>query len=259
MTESEWQEPVTGFQFSPEQVVVTEALQNEKLKNCGLDGQALKGHVDVSFYIAIGIHVGINNGISAEGNVNMLTGLIQHRPVRLGEPLIARGAITNVVDVPRGQTVETDVWFEDESGERVVSAPRKSLRPDPHKSAERGAGERPEAVIKDVSQLTSFESYTLTPELVKAYSSEGNSIHYEMESANKAGFRAPIIGGGMGVHYLINTLWQQREVMSFDLDIYFRRPIFWDDVFSVAGSPWKSIGLLREGKVLTEARINKIE
>jgi len=30
-----------------------------------------------------------------------------------------------------------------------------------------------------------------------------------MEPAQKAGFRAPLIGGGMGVHFLMAELWQR--------------------------------------------------
>lgn len=258
MNEIEWIEPVAGYQFKPEEVMVTEEFQTEKLAACGLDSDSFNGYVDASFFIAIGIHAGINNGISAEGNVNMLTSLIQHRPVRLGETLMANGTILAVEDVPRGQSVETDVWFESADGERVISAPRKSLRPNPAKVGNRGAGERPAPVIEATADLTLFDSYTLTPEQVKRYSSEGNSIHYEMASANKAGFRAPIIGGGMGVHYLIHALWQATASKSFDLSVYFRRPIFWDDEFVVAADPWQAIALLREGKVLTEARINAL-
>ena len=109
--------------------------------------------------------------------------------------------------------------------------------------------------------------HQLTPEMVKSYSMEGNSIHYEMQPANDAGFRAPIIGGGMGVHHLMATLWRHSAPTSFDLDIYFRRPIFWDDGFAVlAGTgtnvlsdTWKAIGLVRNDKVLTEARINQLD
>jgi hypothetical protein len=258
MNDSQWQEPVSGFEFKPDEVVVTQEFQAEKLNACGLDSEALDGFVDAAFFIALGIHAGINNGISAEGNVNMLTRLVQHRPVRLGEPLTARGSIIEVREVPRGQSIETDVWFEDQDGKRVISAPRKSLRPNPDMVGNGGAGERPAPVIDNTATLTRFDAYRLTPQQVKDYSTAGNSIHYEMAAANKAGFRAPIIGGGMGVHYLIHTLWQQRRPESFDLSVYFRRPIFWDDEFFVAADPWHAIALLRGDKVLTEARINEL-
>ena len=258
MSDIIWKEPVAGFEFEPEIISVSADFQAEKLEACGLESESLKGFVDASFFIGIGIQAGIKNGISAEGNVNMLTSLIQHRPILLDEPLTVKGTITKVSDVPRGQTIITDVWLEDEVGNRVISAPRMSLRPDPRKSGSSGAGKRPAPVIENSDKLTRFESYELSPEKVKSYSSEGNSIHYEMEASNKAGFRAPIIGGGMGVHYLIHTLWQNKAFKSFDLSIYFRRPIFWDSQFVVAADPWNAIALVGKGKVLTEARINDL-
>jgi hypothetical protein len=84
---------------------------------------------------------------------------------------------------------------------------------------------------------------------------EGNSIHYEMEPAQKAGFRAPLIGGGMGVHFLMAELWQGHKhsggPQAFDAEIYFRRPIFWDDcvgVYSRADEQtgWNAMALLKE-------------
>jgi len=47
-----------------------------------------------------------------------------------------------------------------------------------------------------------------------------------------------------------------------NMDIYFRRPLFWDDTFSVMvdeqDGEWKAICLAKDGKVATEARINSI-
>jgi hypothetical protein len=175
-----------------------------------------------------------------------------------------------VTEVPRGLRVDTDVWFEDTHGQRVISAPRTSLRPDPQraeskshsadvtdkdKGKDKGAGERPQPVVDDLSALEFLASYQLTPEGVRAYSMEGNSIHYEMEPAQKAGFRAPLIGGGMGVHFLMAELWQAHKQgggpHAFDAEIYFRRPIFWDDsvgVYSRADekSGWNAMALLKD-------------
>lgn len=263
MTENEieWREPETGFELTPEPVMVTREHQDEKLTACGLDPAQFGDAVDPSFYIGLAIQCGIRSGIPAEGNINMLTRLIQHRPVKLGEELTFRGYIKEVKVVPRGRAVSTEAWFEDASGKKVISVPRKSLRPDPAKRGASGAGDRPPPVIEDPAVLKELGRHSLTPEAVKSYSSEGNSIHYEMEAANRAGFRAPIIGGGMGVHYLLAALWQTYQPESLDLDVFFRRPIFWDDSFAVAhaaGEPWDAISLVREGKVLTEAGISSI-
>ena len=254
------QEPRPGLTFEPETYLLSQQDQDRKLAACGIDGAVFNGFVDAAFYIGAGIHVGINSGVSAQGNVNMLQRLIQHRPVELGEELTGKGYIKAVTEVPRGLAIDTEIWFEDEDGRRAISAPRRSLKPHSGKAGLKGAGQRPPPVIEDLSALSHEENYKLTPAAVKAYSQEGNSIHYEMKAANKAGFRAPIIGGGMGVHFLSSALWRRFTPVSFNLDIYFRRPIFWDDSLSVKydsldAAAWTAMCLCRDNKVLTEARI----
>jgi len=267
-----WVMPYKGFNYLPDTVAVTAGHQVDKLLACGIDAEIFAGYVDPAFFIGIAIHAGINSGISAEGNINMLQSLRMHRPVVLDEELAVKGQILAVTEVPRGLRVDTDVWFEDAQGQRVISAPRTSLRPDPRraqskshsadvndknkdKDKAKGAGERPQAVVDDLSALAFLASYQLTPEGVRAYSMEGNSIHYEMEPAQKAGFRAPLIGGGMGVHFLMAELWRGHKhsggPQAFDAEIYFRRPIFWDDcvgVYSRADEQtgWNAMALLKE-------------
>ena len=259
-----WVVPHQGFNYLPDTVAVTAAHQIDKLLACGIDADIFAGHVDPAFFIGIAIHAGINSGISAEGNINMLQSLRMHRPVLLDEELAVKGQIVAVTEVPRGLRVDTDVWFEDTHGQRVISAPRTSLRPDPqraeskshsagvtdkdkYKYKDKGAGERPQPVVDDLSALEFLASYQLTPEGVRAYSMEGNSIHYEMEPAQKAGFRAPLIGGGMGVHFLMAELWQAHKQSggpeAFDAEIYFRRPIFWDDAVAVYSRADEKSGL----------------
>jgi len=255
-----WIDPFEGFEYLTSTVTVTAAGQAEKVATCGIDPAIFGRFVDPSFFIGLAIRAGVDSGISAEGNVNMLQSLVQHRPAVLDEPLIVRGVIRAVTAVPRGRTIDTDVWFEDQTGARVISAPRRSLKPDAA-GGERGAGERPPPVLTRPGSAAVLSSHELTPALVKAYSEEGNSIHYDLEAARRAGFRAPLIGGGMGVHYLIAALYADGPLEQLDLDIYFRRPIFWDDRFNVVkAADGRAIALTRSDgdatKVLTEARIN---
>ncbi len=268
--EVEWIEPEAGFELTPNTLSVRRDYQAEKLHAAGLEPSVFGDTVDPSFFIGIGIQAGIRSGISAEGNVNMVQRLIQSRPVRLGEILTVRGRIEWVREVPRGHTVETSVTFEDASGIVVIDASRMSLRPDPDLGTRRGAGERPPPVVPNPALAHVLGEHRLTPERVKSYSMEGNSIHYEEEAARRAGFRAPMIGGGMGVHFLAALLWSRGTPRALDLSIYFRRPIFWDEHFTsaVLGEPddpksWKGLCLLRdEGdsglKVLTEASIQAL-
>lgn len=259
MVEPEWVDPYTGFEYQTDTVVVPAAYQREKLSICGVDPDVFGTAVDASFFIGLAIRAGIASGISAQGNVNMLQSLIQHHPAELDESLTVCGRITAVTEVPRGRTIDSDVWFEDDSGERVITAKRRSLKPDPGKS-NRGAGDRPPPVISGPEDASVLATHTLTPEIVVNYSEKGNSIHYDLEAAQKAGFRAPLIGGGMGVHYLLAAVYAERAPLAFDLDIYFRRPIFWDDTFNVVREG-SAMALTRSDddgavKVLTEMRIN---
>jgi acyl dehydratase len=266
----EWIEPRAGFEFIVQTLSVPADFQAEKLRAAGIEPEVFGDTVDPSFFIGVGIRAGIRSGISAEGNVNMVQRLVQIRPVRLGEALTVRGRIERVREVPRGHTVDTTVTFEDASGTVVIDASRMSLRPDPDQGARRGAGERPPPVVPDPALVRVLGEHRLTPERVRRYSMEGNSIHYDEEAARRAGFRAPMIGGGMGVHFLAALLWSRGAVRALDLDIYFRRPIFWDDRFTsgVLGDDqerpgWKGLCLLRdEGdaglKVLTEASIRRV-
>ena len=248
-----WHEPKAGFQYLPDTVSVTSEHQAEKLDACGIDAGVFGGQVDPAFFIGIAIHAGIRSGISAEGNINMLQGLQMHRPALLDEPLNVRGEILEVRTVPRGRRVDTDVWFEDQQGQRVISARRSSLKPDQAAKDKGGAGERPQPVVADVAELQLASTYSLTPERVKAYSMEGNSIHYEQEAAERAGFRAPLIGGGMGVHYLTAELWRRNAPHAFNADVYFRRPIFWDESITVGvlqdAGIWRGLALLKVGEV----------
>lgn len=259
-------EPYAGFRYRDDTVVLERGQQREKLIACGLDPDVFGASGDPSFFIGMAIHAGIASGISAQGNVNMLTSIVVHRPVRLDEPLTVRGCITAVSDVPRGRTIDTEVRFEDAAGLAVVTTRRRSLKPDAGRSRTpgRGAGDRPAPVIEQPERLPAVERHTLTPERVKAYSMEGNSIHYEPAAARRAGFRAPIIGGGMGVHFLMAALTRRFRPQQLDVDVYFRRPIFWDDTVEVAVDPafqaetWRALCLRKDAKVATELRVNRL-
>ena len=257
-----WIDPYPGFQYHEDTISVSTEFQREKLTQCGIDSGVFGNQVDPSFFIGIAIHAGINSGISAEGNVNMVQMLHQHRPALLDEPLTVRGEITAVDEVPRGRALHTSVTFWDSTNLPVIRANRVSLKPDPDKIGQRGAGERPAPVIQDVFGLELKSTYQLTPERVKGYSSEGNSIHYEEAAARAAGFRAPLIGGGMGVHYLMAELWKLQTPNEFLAEIYFRRPIFWDETIQVGLCNAQDKNLLALGlvkplsKVGTEVRIS---
>ena len=71
----------------------------------------------------------------------------------------------------------------------------------------------------------------LEPSKVAAFSKEaGNLIHSDPQVAQKHGFRAPIAAGLMGVHFYREIIAKYMDNPEcFDMEIWFRRPMFWDD------------------------------
>ena len=259
-----WIDPYAGFEYTPETISVSREHQNAKLSACGIDADVFGDEVDPSFFIGLAIHAGINSGITAEGNINMLQSLMVYRSPWLGEDLRVTGLISEVKRVPRGRTLHSEVSFSDASGDVIIQANRVSLKPDPESQVSRGAGDKPSLIVTDAAALQRAMTYQLTPDGVKAYSSEGNSIHYEKAAAIRAGFRAPLIGGGMGVHFLMAHLWATNSKPgSFSTDIYFRRPIFWDEAVTVAvdraDAPNVMALLKPDGKVGTELALHPLQ
>ena len=178
----------------------------------------------------------MRNGISSNGGVNMVQGLVVSRPLRLDEKITVTGEILDVEESPRGRVTTSDTWYHGENGDSA-SPPAHSLKTDPTKYADpnlRGAGERPPPVIADVLALKKLGQFTLTPDDVKGYGlNTTNAIHFDEDAAKRAGYRAPIIGGGHGVRFLTEAIWKEFAPKSLDVDIYFRRPLFWDDTFDI--------------------------
>jgi acyl dehydratase len=258
--------PVKGFRYAERVMVVEPAEEARLLGHCGIDIALFGGNVDPAAFISLAIQEGVRNGISANGGVNMVQGLVQHRPLKLGEDIIVTGEILEVEQTPRGTVTTSETWFANARGERAITAFRRSLKTDPTKEADpnlRGAGTRPDAVVTDVAALKELGTYSLTPEHVRGYGLRTtNYLHTEPEAAKRAGYRAPIIGGGHGVRYMTAAIWQKFNPTTIDMSIYFRRPLFWDDSFTVRvddqGGQWQSICLAKGDKIATEARIKGI-
>jgi hypothetical protein len=259
-------EPVKGFKYKERVFVVERDEEARLLGHCGIDVAVFGGNIDPSTFISLAIHEGVRNGISSNGGVNMVQGLVQHRPLTFGEEIVVTGEILEVEQAPRGRVTTSETWFANKHGERAITSFRRSLKTDPTKEADpnlRGAGERPPAVVNDVLRLKEIGHFTFNPDDVKGYGrGTTNYIHTEPEAARRAGYRAPIIGGGQGVRYMTAAIWRKFNPTTIDMDIYFRRPLFWDDAFDVrvddAGGQWRSICLAKGEKVATEARIKQM-
>ena len=258
----EWIEPYNGLKFEDREMTVERDEQERLVRLCGVDPAVFDGKMDPAGFISLAIQEGVRNKVHANATINMVQHLVQHRQMTLGEKLVVSGEILDVKEVPRGRVATSEVWWVGADGKRALTAARQSLRPDASKVGTRGAGERPAPVIAEVSPLKTVGRFTLKPEDVKAYSGPHNPIHFDPEVAKRNGYRAPIMGGTQCVRFITAEIWRHFKPQTLDLDIYFRRPLFWDDAFEVMvderGGEWKAICLAKDGKVATEARINSI-
>jgi hypothetical protein len=259
---TEWVEPYKGMKFKDREMTVEAAEQERLVRLCGIDPAIFGDRMDPAAFISLAIQEGVRNKVHANATINMVQRLIQHRQLTLGEPLVVSGEILDAKDVPRGRVASSEVWFSGADGKRALTAARQSLRPDPSRVGTRGAGERPPPVIADVAALREVGRFTLTPAAVSAYSGPHNPIHFDPEVAKRSGYRAPIMGGTQCVRFITAEIWRRFKPCTLDLDIYFRRPLFWDDSFSVMvderDGEWKAICLAKDAKVATEARINSL-
>ena len=256
-------EPYPGLKYPERRFVIDAIEQNRLLKLCGIDPAIFGDEIDPIAFITLAILEGVRNGVSAKGAVNMAQTITMHRPLSLGEEITVDGGILSVDEVPRGRVAFSETWFTGADGTRAITSTRKSLRPDPAKAAVRGTGHKPVPVIQDFSVLKEVNRITLTPECVTSFTGPNNPVHTDPEVAKKSGYRAPIMGGSQGMRYLSAEIWRQFKPRKLELEIFFLRPIFWDDTFSVmvdeSSDKWRAICLAKDNKVMVEARIKKLE
>ena len=255
-------EPYAGLRYDERTFSINAAEQNRLLQLCGIDPAIFADHIDPVAFITLAIREGVRNGVSSAGAVNMAQTVTQHRQLRLGEPITVNGEILSVDEVARGRVACSETWFCGANGQRAITSTRKSLRPDPAKAAVRGTGHKPVPVIQDISVLKEVNRITLTPECVTSFTGPGNPVHTDPEVARRSGYRAPIMGGSQGMRYLSAEIWRRFKPRELDLEIFFLRPIFWDDTFSVmveeSSEKWRAICLEKDNKVMVEARIRNI-
>ena len=261
-TDSDWIEPYQGLRYAPRELSVQAADQQRLLRLCGIDPEVFGPHVDPAAFITLAIQEGVRNRVHANGTVNLAQRLIQHRPLLLGEPLTVTGQILDVQEVPRGRVARSETWYSGADGQCALTSGRLSLRPGPAMASASGTGEKSAPVIADIAGLLELGSATLTPEGVKAYTGPENPIHFDPEVARLKGYRAPIVGGGQCVRFLTAALWRRFTPRTLGLEIFFRRPVFWDDTVTVMADEregrWQAICLVAHGKVTTEARITEL-
>ena len=249
------------FDYPVFDVRVDPEFQNRKLACCDIGPETFGDYVDITHYAMETILAAKKGGASINGSVHVTQYFEQRAPIKLGESVTLKGAVTRVEAVPKGSLVTSRFEALRPNGEVPLILERTSLRVDASKANASSSTQKPPPAPAPV--LTELNRLALQPEKVADYSAEGdNLIHSDPEVAQQFGFRAPIAAGLMAVRFMMAHLWRQGPVETLKMSIRFRRPMFWDEelVLNGAGDNHQDLFVIRssDGKVANEAHVESI-
>ena len=226
-----------GFEFPETVIQISEEEQKHKLSCCDIDGSIYGNEVDVTMLGLPTLEILMAAGIPVLGAVHLFQKFHQFKPIYLGEQISIVGKIAQVSPHERGCILACNFSYIDDMGDVRVEAQRSGIIPI-------GSKESSKEIFKPSEQLDGFVEkarYLLDPKKVADFSSEaGNLIHSDPKTAKQHGFRAPIAAGLMGLHFYRKFISENSNSKSFDLQVWFRRPMFWDDELSLVVRDLKS-------------------
>lgn len=175
-------------------------------------------------------------GLPNDGRIHTRHVLRQRERIGVGEPLILNGRIASYRETRRGRLMTCVFAFM--RADLTVPLEMEGDYLLPYAEAPAANEKRPAAETKPGPAMTPIGKAVLTPEKVTAYSEEvGNLMHFDPAFAATRGYRAPLVQGVMLLTLLHGAL--VRDVFApreLDLEINFRRPVFWDQTLVIAGS-----------------------
>ncbi len=223
-----------GYEYKPQRFAVERIQQESRLADCGIDPGVHGDRVDLTFLGFPILDAMMAPGVPLTGQVHVYQRFIQKVPLILGQTLHMTGRISAIEPVAKGEVVRWSFDIADDSGRILVKVDRAGLRSLPNAGASAGATDFLAPPSEDRTGFTALWQRPLTPERVANYSRDGrNRIHSDPEIARKFGFRAPIAGGLMGVHYYLEAIARDGQPDQLDLEIWFKRPMFWDETLTV--------------------------
>jgi acyl dehydratase len=169
--------------------------------------------------------------------VHVVHRLRQHTPAALGETFRMDGCYVEIADARRGQIARSRWEFRQDDGTLVLTVEPDVMMVDPARKGDAG-GKRPTATPpkEDAGGWTVLTRKQCTPETTCGYClNTKNLIHTDRATARRYGFRAPIIAGNQTVNFLLEALALDARPSSFDIEIRFRKPVFWDDAVAIEG------------------------
>lgn len=230
-----------GFEFQPWTFSVDADYRAQKLTCSGIDPAIWGEFLDPSHFALLTIRQVNRDGFSINGSVHMIQHYRQHEPVRVGEEITLRGRVTGIEPAPRGTLFHASFEVVRPDGSVPLELSRTSVRMD-HEGGSKGPGSSGGGARENPDEgfltLPRIGEKQLTPEGVGNYSDDKmNRIHDDPEIARQFGFRAPIAAGIMGSHIMMEALVLDGggPPKTLDMEVRFRRPMFWDELLTVTG------------------------
>lgn len=225
-----------GSLYQPMQITHDAAYQAQRLGAADVDPELFGDWCEPGLFGLDCFTAMVTAGHDIDGYVFVGQTCRQIRPIRLGEAVILSGYVREcrpvrggvcVVDVFRVSNASGAVCWESElTGFLVNEAARLAAGDVDARLVKR------DAVSAPVWQ--SVQEKVLTPQKVRDFSEDvGNLIHFDEAFARQHGFRAPLAQGVMSATWLLSTLYREAMPDSFDVDLRYMRPVFWDSPASL--------------------------
>lgn len=246
---------------------VTAETQARKLACCDIDPAIYGDTVDVTHFVLATVLSAKRIGLPVNGRVHMTQRLVLNEPIMLGETLSVRGEDIKVEPDRRGNIVTSRFDFVRPDGSVPLRAERSSLVLDATLAEKaQPAAAKPKPAADPTEGLTKIGEKQLVPEKVAAYSDEAeNLIHSDPETARRFGFRAPIAAGLMAIRFMMEALSKDAIPQKLDIQIRFRRPMFWDEKLDLwgrhddAGKLAYIAVVNQDGKLANDGIVNHVE
>ncbi|MDA1098302.1 MAG: MaoC/PaaZ C-terminal domain-containing protein [Proteobacteria bacterium] len=254
-----------GYVYETRPVAIDRARQLAKLSASGVDPEVHGDRLDLTFLGLPILDALMEPGVPLQGQVHVYQRFMQQAPIARDTDLHMRGEITAIEPVAKGEVVRWRFLFSDHRGRDLVIVDRAGLRPQASGAGGAGGSGATDFLAPPDEDATGFEEVwqrTLQPAEVARYSSDGrNRIHSDTEIARQFGFRAPIAAGLMAVHYYLEAMARRGAADTMDLEIWFKRPMFWDERLTLQdkthGGRLTAMRIENQaGKTASQARIN---
>ncbi len=257
---SAWDDIPAGYRFPDFQVTVDRARQNAYHRATDVDTNRFGDRADVSIFAQDTSIAAGRAGLPKDGRIHTRHRIRQTAPIAIGDMLTLRGRVEPFGQSLRGRVLHCAFDFVAADGSRPLTMRAEYLLP--ATKVDRKATPRPIAVEDPRAGFTTVGACQLTSDKVAAYSREvGNRIHFDLSFAAERGFRAPLAQGLMQVTAVMGVIAETGAPSSLDLELQFRRPLFWDDRFEVLADAerrlFRCIG--PSGKPSGEAVLRHIE